>query len=186
MGNPPVLSELRFVALGELSRDQLDRLVAEVSRRVAAPCRVVPTPDASELHGRLLDGRPQLDGDHLLGALEGVAEGPGLVVGVTGRDLGRKIFRFVFGLARSGGPALLVSTARLDPALYGLPADPALSARRASAEVLHELGHAFGAGHCPRADCIMHFAPEVESIDLRGMRFCGSCARDLPEELVSR
>jgi len=179
------LSELRFMALGEISRDLLDRLVAEVSRHVAAPCRIVPGPSDVELRGRLLDGRSQIDGDHLLQALEGAVAGPGLVVGVTGRDLGRKVFRFIFGLARAGGPAVLVSTARLDPTLYGLPTDPALIARRACAEVMHELGHAFGAGHCRRADCLMHFSPEVESIDLRGVAFCGACARELPEELIS-
>jgi archaemetzincin len=57
--------------------------------------------------------------------------------------------------------------------------------RRATAEVLHEIGHAFGANHCARADCLMHFSPDVESIDLRGLRFCDECSRGLPRELSS-
>lgn len=180
----PELSELRFVALGELPRGLLESLVEEVSRRVPVPCRVVPAPREPALSGRLLEGREQVDGDHLLRALESVDAGPGLTVGVTARDLGRRIFRYVFGLARSGGPAVLVSTARLDPEPYGLPADPATTVRRAAAEVLHELGHAFGAVHCERADCVMHFAPRAESIDVRGLGFCDHCARGLPRALV--
>lgn len=182
---PTALAELRFVALGELPRSLLSRLVGDVSRYVTAPCRVAPTPQAPGLRGHLLEGRSQVDGDELLRTLDSVSKPPGLVVGVTGRDLGRKIFRYVFGLAQAGGTAVLVSTARLDPEPYGGPPDLATTVRRATAEVLHEVGHAFGANHCARADCLMHFAPDVESIDLRGLRFCGACSRSLPRELAS-
>jgi archaemetzincin len=174
---------LRFVALGGLPAGLLEELAVEVSRWVGLPCRAeAVSATAPELEGRLLDGRAQLDGDGLLAALElFAARGGGhLVVGVTPRDVGRRVFRFVFGLARPGGAAVLVSTARLDPEHEGGSPNRPTIARRAAAEVLHELGHALGLGHCPRADCVMHFSADVESIDLRGLRFCASCAGELP------
>jgi len=90
------------------------------------------------------------------------------------------IFTHVFGGARNGGHTAVVSLARLKPEFYGLPPDPALTTRRAVAEVLHEVGHLAGLAHCDDYRCLMHFSPEVEMIDLRGTTFCRSCAAELP------
>ena len=51
-----------------------------------------------------------------------------------------RVFTFVFGLARQGGRACVVSLARTDPSFYGLPPDPDLRDERAVAEILHEIG----------------------------------------------
>ena len=59
---------------------------------------------------------------------------------MTSEDIALAIFTFVFGLARQGGRACLVSLARTEPAFYGLPPDQDLRDRRAVAEILHELG----------------------------------------------
>jgi archaemetzincin len=78
----------------------------------------------------------------------------------------------------------VVSLARLEQGFYGLPRDTGLTARRAIAEVLHEVGHLAGLAHCDRYDCLMHFCPDVESIDLRGLSFCAECSVALPEEFL--
>jgi archaemetzincin len=74
----------------------------------------------------------------------------------------------------------VVSLARLRQGFYGLPHDETLTARRAVAEVLHEVGHLGGLAHCDRYDCVMHFCPDVETIDLRGASYCDDCAAALP------
>jgi archaemetzincin len=52
------------------------------------------------------------------------------------------------------------------------------------AEVVHELGHVAGLGHCPDLGCIMQFATSVERIDLRGPGFCAACAAALPRHFL--
>jgi archaemetzincin len=107
-----------------------------------------------------------------------------LLVGLTSLDIAVSVFTFVFGRARQGAHAALVSFARLDPAFYGLPLDPGLLAKRAVDEIVHELGHAAGLPHCRDAACLMSFAGSVEKADVRGSRFCGECRARLPRWLA--
>lgn len=176
--------EIALAPLDGADLDPLDPLVAELSRHVEIPCRLVRPPAGVELVG--VPGRAQLDADRMLAALEGVAT-PGVpLVGVAAHDLGLPIFTFVFGRARLGGGAAVVSLARLHPEFYGLPADPPLVARRAAAEILHELGHVAGLPHCADRNCLMSFAASVEAADLRGLAFCADCAARLPHGLAPR
>jgi hypothetical protein len=89
---------------------------------VELPCRVLP---AGDLPVRRVPNRDQLDAGALLEGLEALAAShAGLLVGVTGDDIAVPLFTFVFGLARQGGRACVVSLARTDPAFYGLPRTP--------------------------------------------------------------
>jgi len=154
-------------------------LAARLSRHLQAPCRVAHHGLAVE--SRPLPGRSQEDADALLLQLEAAAPPSGTVlVGVTPRDVAIPIFTFVFGRARQNGRAAVVSLARLDPTFYGLPADPEHAARRAVAEVLHELGHVAGFAHCPTRSCLMSFAGNVERADARGEAFCSACLPSVP------
>jgi archaemetzincin len=169
---------VELVPLGALRRLAAPNLAARISRHVRVPCRVAPAMPPS---AQRVPGRGQLDADALLAGIEARAAVPGaLLVGVTDEDIAIPIFTFVFGRARTGGRAVLVSLARLDPRFYGFPADPALAERRAVDEVLHELGHVTGLRHCDDAFCLMRFAGSVEQVDARGSSFCLRCAARLP------
>jgi archaemetzincin len=61
-----------------------------------------------------------------------------------------------------------------------------LTAQRATAEILHELGHVAGLGHCRDASCLMCFSGSVEAVDLRGLAYCAACAAALPPGLLAR
>lgn len=183
-GRPRPWSSIAVAVVDGLAGTGPDLLLAALSARSGLACRPLTLAPAPLLEP--LAGRPQIDADRLLVRLEEAARSLGQVplVGVTGRDLGVPLFTFVFGRARLGGAAALVSTARLRPELYGQAADPSLVARRAAGEILHELGHLAGRIHCEDPGCVMRFAASVEAADLRGDRFCPSCAAALPPGLA--
>jgi archaemetzincin len=163
--------------LGGLSPGRAQAIAARLSRLVDAPCRVA---EAALAHAPMLPGRDQGDADALLAALEAHPAEDAVLLGVTAQDLAIPIFTFVFGRARSGGRAAVVSLARLDPAFYGLPADEDELLRRTVLEALHELGHVARLPHCDQPECLMRFAGSVEKADLRGAEFCAACASRLP------
>jgi archaemetzincin len=179
---------LCFLPLDEAAERAAEALVAGVSRRLAVPCRLLPLAEVGTWPH--LEGRDQVDADRLLGRLErtqpDVAVEDEFLIGITGRDIGSPLFTHFFGRARKFGTAALVSLARLAPDFYGLEPDERLARRRAEAEVVHEVGHLLGLGHCRVPSCVMRFAGTVGAIDLRGGQFCPGCARRLPEEIVGQ
>lgn len=182
--SPSRIEAVCFLADAGVTRELAENIVAHVSRRVAVPCRLDPAPWQN--HPAHLNGREQVDADRLLAGLNAAATPGTIQVGLTGLDMGVAIFTFVFGRAMREGHTAVVSLARLTPEHYGLASDPDLLMRRAVTEILHELGHVAGLGHCNDFGCIMHFAPNVESIDLRGAGFCDACSTALPRNLISR
>jgi archaemetzincin len=163
--------------VGELPAHTLEALAARLSRETELPCHVAPGLDDPVAP---LPGRDQLDAGALLAALEARAADGRLLVGVAGADIAIPVFTFVFGLARQGGPACLVSLARADPSFYGLPADAGLRDARVVAEIRHELGHLASLEHCLDHGCLMSFAGSIERADARGAVFCGACRERLP------
>jgi archaemetzincin len=170
-----------LLPVGALPPFTLDSLAARLSRRVEVACHVLP---AGPLTVPRVPNRAQLDADALLAAVEARATSDSrLLVGVTAEDIGTPLFSFMFGRARLGGRACVVSLARTDPSFYGLPPDTALRDERAVAEVLHEMGHLATLEHCRDSGCLMSFAGNIERVDSRGSRFCAACAARLPHWL---
>jgi len=170
-----------LLPIGELPAGTLERLAARLSRRVALACHVLAGVD---LPRRRIPNRDQLDANALLAGVEArVTALPRLLVGVAGGDIAVPLFTFVFGLARQGGRACVVSLARTEPSFYGLPPDPERRDERAVAEILHELGHLATLPHCPDRGCLMSFAGNIERVDTRGSRFCAACREKLPRWL---
>ena len=169
-----------LVPTGELPKGTLEALAARLSLKLELACHVGPGPGLALAP---IPGREQLDANALLEALEARATDSRLLVGVAAEDISVPVFTFVFGLARQGGRACVVSLARTDPAFYGLPPDAALRDERTVAEVLHEMGHLATLEHCPDRGCLMSFAGNIERVDTRGSSFCPSCAERLPHWL---
>jgi len=176
-----VAEAVDLLPVGSLPPGTVDALAARLSRRVELACHVLPP---RELPLRRIQNRDQLDANALLEALEArVHSDARPLVGVAVEDIAVPLFTFVFGLARQGGRACVVSLARTDPSFYGLPPDPDLRDERAVSEVLHEMGHLATLEHCPDRGCLMSFAGNIERVDTRGGRFCPSCRGRLPHWL---
>jgi archaemetzincin len=173
------VEEVEILVLDAGAAERAEAVASRLSSRVGAGCRVCPA--ASAVRPKALSERDQIDADALLADLEGLPERDrAVLVGLISLDIAIPIFTFVFGRARQGAHAALVSLARLDPRFYGLPGDDGLLARRAADEVVHELGHAAGLAHCRDASCLMSFAGSVERLDVRGSLFCRECRCVLP------
>jgi archaemetzincin len=97
------------------------------------------------------------------------------VVGITDVDLYVPRLNYVFGEADVVSGIAIVSLCRLRQEYYGLAPDEALFLERATKEIVHELGHTFGLGHCPNNKCVMHFSNSLADTDLKEASFCSSC-----------
>jgi archaemetzincin len=104
-----------------------------------------------------------------------------LALFITREDLFSDGTLFIFGMAL--GRNCIVSLARLDPRFYGPVSSPAeanaLFKERIQKEVLHELGHALGLGHCPNPKCAMAASKSLQGVDAKGVAFCGRCKKQI-------
>ena len=82
---------------------------------------------------------------------------------------------FVFGEADIASGTAIISLCRLRQEYYGLAPDENLFLERATKEVVHELGHTFGLGHCHNNKCVMHFSNSLADTDLKETYFCNKC-----------
>jgi len=97
------------------------------------------------------------------------------VLGIADVDLYVPRLNFIFGEADVGSGTAIVSLYRLRQEYYGLAPDEALFLERATKEIVHELGHTFGLGHCPNNKCVMHFSNSLADTDLKEAHFCNKC-----------
>jgi archaemetzincin len=97
------------------------------------------------------------------------------VAGIADVDLYVPGLNFVFGEADMGSGTAIVSLCRLRQEYYGLAPEEALFLERATKEVVHEIGHTFGLGHCSNIKCVMHFSNSLADTDLKEVNFCNRC-----------
>lgn len=166
---------IHVVSIDGVAPPWLDALVEGLAAAFPNPVRLLPAP--IDLSPCFVPGREQHHATLVLAALLRHRCDPAArILGVVPVDLFIPVLTFVFGQAQLNGPGAVVSTYRLRPEFYGLPADEGVLVERTIKECVHELGHTFGLVHCEVYDCVMHSSTSVDEVDLKRAGFCGSCA----------
>jgi predicted Zn-dependent protease len=106
-----------------------------------------------------------------------------IIFGICNFDAYSSGLNFVFGQASSlmGGVAVIYLP-RLRQEFYGLDADTYIFNERVLKEATHEVGHAFGLGHCPKQSCVMHFSNSLVDTDRKAKGFCIVCSNKLHQK----
>jgi len=153
-----------------------DEIMGELKDRVGGVfhCPVEIEAGFSDLSQAYTPTRKQYFSSKLLASLK-KSEKDERVVGIADVDLYVPRLNFVFGEADIVSETAIISLCRLRQEYYGLTPDQALFLKRATKEIVHELGHTFGLGHCPNNKCVMHFSNSLADTDLKEANFCSSC-----------
>lgn len=175
--------KFKLLPIGAVDRELITGVMPGLAREFAAVC---------DVSVEVLDPKPmfhwerqQYHSSEILAAMKGLAgHGDCRVLGIAEVDFYIPILTFVFGEAQMGGPCAVVSTHRLRQEFYGLPSDHELLRERLEKEAIHELGHTFDLVHCENYDCVMSASHAVEWIDLKGMKLCMECRRELMANTV--
>jgi len=164
--------KITLKALGDIADGVMERLGDSIGGIFHCPV------ETKTGFGDLAQGynaeRKQYFSSQLLASL-GKAEREERIVGVADVDLYVPRLNFVFGEADIASATAIVSLCRLRQEYYGLPPDEDLFLERATKEIVHELGHTFGLGHCPSNKCVMHFSNSLADTDLKEAHFCNMC-----------
>ena len=158
--------------LGDIAEETMEKLKDRVGS--IFHCAVETGAGLGDLAQAYDPERRQYHSSTLLASL-GKAEREERVVGIADVDLYVPRLHFVFGEADIGSGTAIVSLYRLRQEYYGLDPDEALVLERGTKEVVHELGHTFGLGHCPNDNCVMHFSNSLADTDVKEVHFCDKC-----------
>jgi archaemetzincin len=105
-----------------------------------------------------------------------------IILGVCNFDAYSSGLNFVFGQASLTGGVAAIYLPRLRQEFYGLGADISILIARVLKEATHEVGHAFGVGHCPKQSCVMHFSNSLADTDRKAKDFCDMCRNKLHQK----
>jgi archaemetzincin len=175
------LAGVEMLPLGDVREDVLGEIA--VRARAALGTKVVLAEPVAVPEAAYRSSRGQYDASMILNAMRpsGLTHGWKRLA-VADVDLFSGNLNFVFGQADLAGPTAVISLARLRNEFYGLAGDPRLLVERAVKEVVHELGHTMGLGHCRDLGCVMYFSNSLLDTDRKGTAYCPGCLGKLAAE----
>jgi archaemetzincin len=169
---------IAVIPVGEVPETTLKVIAAHVGGYLNFHAEVLPAlkPPICAFDARRL----QYDAGKILAILETLSlDRFDKQIGVFNQDLFVPIFTHVFGEARLGGKAALVSLFRLGKISGGDPLPENTVLERTAKVALHELGHLLNRTHCGDRRCLMHFSGSLEDLDGTSFHFCRYCAEAL-------
>ncbi len=174
---------LELAILGSLEpTDLLPWLAGEIERRFRfedVTTAVLPMRSEWQAAGDRLSSNAIVDSLIERSESDGVSHEVRWTLAVTDVDLTAPGREYVFGEAALGGGWAVVSTFRLIDETGAANAEERLRTRFVT-EVIHELGHLAGVGHCDTPGCVMLASATPEDADLKGPHFCSTCEVLIP------
>lgn len=139
----------------------------------------IPLPDSAYMSHReqynVMKLLKMLANDHLGDHLK--------AIGVTAADITNPILTHVFGEAYMGGPAAVISYARLRIGPGNGPASRDTLLERVVKVAVHELGHTFNIPHCHTDRCVMKGSYNIRELDNKLNYLCNYCEMFLGDSL---
>jgi len=162
--------------LGEIDQGVLEELKRRLGETFGCPVEIKP--QTTDLARAYNSSRKQYLSTTLLSTM-GTPEKGERALGIVDVDLYVPGLNFIFGEANMSSGVAIVSLFRLPQERYALPPDRKLFLERAVKEAIHELGHTYGLGHCPKERCIMYFSNSLRDTDRKEAAFCPQCRQIL-------
>jgi archaemetzincin len=166
---------ITLVPVGEIPIETLTFLLEELPGRLSRPAELAKP---ILISASFSTHRRQYLGDAILHELKRQPHN-GKIVGLVEADCYAPGLNFIFGQAVLNGDEAFVALPRLHEAFYDRREDDQLFHQRVLKEVLHELGHTFGLGHCSDPLCVMHFSNSLQDTDQKQPQFCQACRKNI-------
>ncbi len=106
------------------------------------------------------------------------------VLGLVDVDIYSPGYDFVYGEADINAGVATLSINRLIGDSGSVQDEDRVVADRLGREAVHEVGHLYGLGHCPKSRCVMRTCTCLEEVDEAGNELCESCAGELRSNLT--
>ena len=160
-------------------------VLEELRRRLAETftCPVEIKPQTVDLACAYKLSRNQYHSTTFLSTVT-MPEKGGKPLGIADVDLYVPELNFAFGEADRSLGVAIISLFRLSPERYDLPPNRESFIERAAKEASHELGHAYGLGHCHEAQCIMYFSNSLMETDREEAPFYTECHQFLENQSI--
>ncbi len=156
-----------------------EKLPREIARRLRAvlPWKLAVLPPVRDPEAA--DSSTSRKAEDALDILTPTGRHDELTVGITGADLRAADLDYVFGYAAPERGIAVISLSRLREGTTGRRGGRRLLIERASKEVLHEVGHLMGLGHCDQPQCVMHYSQVLQDTDRKDCGYCARCLKEL-------
>lgn len=128
--------------------------------------------------------RNQVDVREILNMIDNIDEAAqgdkDIIIVLTENDIYIPPMNFIFGIADTRRRRIVLSLYRLKRNLYlTSAAEHGRFKERVFKEIMHELGHILGLGHCNDKRCVMSFSNTILEVDNKLPMFCSGCISKL-------
>ncbi|MBT8352572.1 MAG: archaemetzincin family Zn-dependent metalloprotease [Deltaproteobacteria bacterium] len=179
-----IINRVGIIPIGEVPQIVSQTIAAHISGYLDLSAIILP--GVKNFTDSFNENRLQYDVAKTLQKLESInVKGVDKILGILTVDLYVPIFTYVFGEAKQGGKAAVISLYRLGKGANEKTQPSSTVLERAAKVALHELGHLYSLFHCTNEHCLMHFSGGLQDLDGSPLYFCRYCSKYFSDALSS-